>query len=594
MSFPPYKLIQCLGQGSFGRVFEAISENSGQRVALKMYVYDYSQMPAGDIFKEHAIGSLGGHGILTVNRVLLVKARDITNEFFLNLGIVHSNYLVLVEMELATFTLSDVIRSNLEVPLSIRVSWIKSLALAMSRLHSRGIVHGDVKPDNVLIFCHDDKKTTICVDSKKPLNEKVLDCKSCEKVVSLKQLKNATIKWGDTGGALLNDTSSQVELHGSPYYIAPEILCPRTKESAPKPDRDPFAIASDVWSFALLCVELIYSSACPLGRLTLDSKARLKSITDILGPAPSYVCPQIKKPQVTKTIWNWLPGFHYAADKLKSHPEDVDEHEREHEHEHEHEHEDEHKYEHENEHEHELEFEHKREHERDEKFYKGACDDVKIKSPYFSVVAENGQEKVRRLTGLVTAQIRGLHDVDIKDEGIQSILRFISGGLAWRPSQRLEAFKHYVHRIPSFAPELQLNPTLWERVSFTEKAMLWDWVDETLRNVIEKFIPKASARDIMEYASSHLFCRKRTIEMSIPNVYRDMLKVPILLAVCLVYASLATLRDVPDVAFYRTQTWVDLAKQLFDEYSPNTECDVDDILNILSIFFETSILDYRV
>ncbi|KAM8788779.1 putative serine/threonine-protein kinase SBK3 [Rhynchonycteris naso] len=130
-----YHLIRKLGSGSYGRVLLARSRQGGQVVALKLLRRD--SVPRTTFLREFCVGRcVSSHpGLLQT----LAEPLQTPRHFAL-------------AQEYAPFgDLSGMLQEQgLPEPLVKRV--MAQLAEALDFLHSRGLVHADVKPDNVLVF----------------------------------------------------------------------------------------------------------------------------------------------------------------------------------------------------------------------------------------------------------------------------------------------------------------------------------------------------------------------------------------------------------------------------------------------------------
>lgn len=128
-----YRLGQLLGQGTMGTVFEASERASGERVAVKFLTWLDDDEVLARFLREGAVLA----GLAHPN---IVRLRDLSQAS-------GQPYLV---MDLAP---GGSLRGRLRAgPLSVRdaVSMARGLLSALSMCHGRGIIHRDVKPDNIL------------------------------------------------------------------------------------------------------------------------------------------------------------------------------------------------------------------------------------------------------------------------------------------------------------------------------------------------------------------------------------------------------------------------------------------------------------
>ncbi|MHC4974339.1 MAG: protein kinase domain-containing protein [Planctomycetota bacterium] len=210
-----------IGSGAFGTVYLARDELIGRKVALKVVPGDEGQREQ-ILLEARLVGKLVHGNIVTLHRVH--PPRDAGGWGF--------------EFEFVDGgTLKDLGR----VPPARAVELARGIAAGLEAAHRAGVVHGDIKPGNVLLT------------------------------------SDGTPKIADFGlGRLLGDLSLRsADLEGAagtPSYMAPEILM-----------GDPATPASDVWSFGVC----LYWMAC--GRLPFPSQklhGLVYAIQNLEPPAP--------------------------------------------------------------------------------------------------------------------------------------------------------------------------------------------------------------------------------------------------------------------------------------------------------------------
>ena len=128
-----YRLIECLGAGGFGVVWRARDELLHREVAVKRVALAPDE--DGERVSREALATARlAHPAI----VALYEACAVRNAFYLISELVHGR--TLGEL-MAARTLSD------EEVLEIGVA----LACALSHAHARGVIHRDIKPQNVLV-----------------------------------------------------------------------------------------------------------------------------------------------------------------------------------------------------------------------------------------------------------------------------------------------------------------------------------------------------------------------------------------------------------------------------------------------------------
>lgn len=130
-----FRIIRLIGEGTFGRVFEAIDKRLGRRVAIKVKDGTKDKGLSDDFLHEAKSISKLEHP----NIVRLLQADETAD------GV---GYLVyeFVDGEM----LADRIKRG-DYKIEECVEWIASIAEALDYAHRRGIVHRDISPRNIMI-----------------------------------------------------------------------------------------------------------------------------------------------------------------------------------------------------------------------------------------------------------------------------------------------------------------------------------------------------------------------------------------------------------------------------------------------------------
>ena len=129
-----------LGQGGFGTVYQG--EYLGQQVAVK--VLNLRGPNSTELLHE------------VENEVLLAKYAGESNPNIVRVfGIISSKDVAQVVMELSSYgTLSDIIFNKKDFPVilfEVKLAWISDLCVGVEHMHRLGIIHKDIKPQNILI-----------------------------------------------------------------------------------------------------------------------------------------------------------------------------------------------------------------------------------------------------------------------------------------------------------------------------------------------------------------------------------------------------------------------------------------------------------
>lgn len=128
-----YRILKLVGQGQFGRVFCAVHRQSGHLVALKEL--DRQSLPTHKFLRElRFLLSLQHPNIVTC------QALDYTET---------GRYLVMDYCEGGT--LRNLMQSEIQLSLVQNLKLIADVLAGLEHAHGRGIVHCDIKPENILL-----------------------------------------------------------------------------------------------------------------------------------------------------------------------------------------------------------------------------------------------------------------------------------------------------------------------------------------------------------------------------------------------------------------------------------------------------------
>jgi eukaryotic-like serine/threonine-protein kinase len=132
-----YQLFETLGVGATSRVVRGFDPMIGRPVAVKLFPSEIAQGEARDRFLHEArvVGQLSHPNIITLHDMGIEEATQ-------------TPYLV---MEFGDGVALDRILEKGTLPLPRASAWIAHAAEALDIAHKRGVIHGDVKPANILI-----------------------------------------------------------------------------------------------------------------------------------------------------------------------------------------------------------------------------------------------------------------------------------------------------------------------------------------------------------------------------------------------------------------------------------------------------------
>ncbi|KAM8829826.1 homeodomain-interacting protein kinase 2-like isoform 1-T1 [Synchiropus picturatus] len=145
-----YKILEYIGEGTFGKVAKCLSLLTGETVAVKIFFQDT------DCFLQCELSILKHVSSLDYDETHLVK-------FFEHFQYMGNSCLVFELLDKSMFCLLE---ENDWRPLSL--SQIRCVAeelfLALVTLKSLGVVHADIKPDNIMLVCDQRKLRAKLID----------------------------------------------------------------------------------------------------------------------------------------------------------------------------------------------------------------------------------------------------------------------------------------------------------------------------------------------------------------------------------------------------------------------------------------------
>ncbi|CAK9310175.1 unnamed protein product [Citrullus colocynthis] len=203
--------VKVLGRGSYGTVFLAVPTSGAlDFVALKVV----SIQDAHSLMTEETI-LLNFQGCPEIVQCLgssISFEGDSLNSIFYNLALEYA----------AGGSLADLIRRREKLPETEVKEYLRMMLRGLYYIHERGYVHGDIKPDNILVFPDDNGK----------LRLKIADFGLSKKCDEFEEVVIAT--------------NAKPRFRGTPIYMSPEsILFGKINTSL------------DIWSLGCILIEMI-------------------------------------------------------------------------------------------------------------------------------------------------------------------------------------------------------------------------------------------------------------------------------------------------------------------------------------------------
>ncbi|MBX3211442.1 MAG: protein kinase [Labilithrix sp.] len=195
----PYEIRGFVGQGGMGQVYRAFDPRLERTVALKLIVAaDDPKTPSSPEQRS------GATSLVELSSRMLREARAVASLSHPNVVAIYdvgeSDGRLYLAMEYVVGSSLRNLVGNVELPLSRRVRWLIDVARALEAAHKAGIVHRDVKPENVMI--------------REDGGVKVLDFGIARRTVNRSPDEQHAVDTVTGGGAIV----------GTPVYMAPEQI----------------------------------------------------------------------------------------------------------------------------------------------------------------------------------------------------------------------------------------------------------------------------------------------------------------------------------------------------------------------------------
>ncbi len=229
---PRYRLLRLVGQGGMGRVYEAIRAVDGRRVALKIL----RPRLANDARSRRHMRR-EAHALAAASHPNVVR--------FLELGATRTGRPYLALEWLDGITLHELIGRAGPLSPQRALALFAQILDALELIHARGIVHGDLKPENIMILDVGLASERVCL-------------------IDFGIASLAREAWGD-------------DVNGTPGYLAPEVI-----------SGHPASPACDLYAAGVILFELLTGTPAFVAE-SLAETFRLQAFAP--PPRPSAVVP---------------------------------------------------------------------------------------------------------------------------------------------------------------------------------------------------------------------------------------------------------------------------------------------------------------
>jgi alkyl hydroperoxide reductase subunit AhpC len=238
--FSHYLVEREIGSGTFARVYLARDLQLDRPVALKIFKPDCPVTPSAALAEARSAAALNHPNVCTIYAVDDTAGVPI------------------IAMEFVTGQLLSALDRGESATTDVLLSISRQLAAGMAAAHEAGIVHGDLKPENVMVSAEGVVK--------------ILDFGLARRLRRLRPI--ATEDTGDLGIAEYGEG-----MYGTPRYLAPE----QTRG-------EPATFASDIFALGVVLYELV------TGRTAFAAPHVLRVLEEIRSVNPTRMAAEAPEP----------------------------------------------------------------------------------------------------------------------------------------------------------------------------------------------------------------------------------------------------------------------------------------------------------
>ncbi|WP_394850623.1 serine/threonine protein kinase [Pendulispora brunnea] len=140
-TFHRYRIEDKIGEGGLGVVYRAYDPILHREIALKIVRPEVARTPLGELSEAALRLMREGRAVASLNHPNAVGIFDVGE----------INGTPYIAMELAPGKLLSTYVGDEDVPMRLRIGWLAQIACGLDAAHEQGLVHRDVKPENVMV-----------------------------------------------------------------------------------------------------------------------------------------------------------------------------------------------------------------------------------------------------------------------------------------------------------------------------------------------------------------------------------------------------------------------------------------------------------